>query len=59
MAYGDFEDLKKRTAGDKVLKDKAFNIAMVNKFLIKRLEAVVSLRLQINLLLNLHLKMNN
>ena len=26
MAYGDFKDLKKRTA-DKVLRDKAFNIA--------------------------------
>ena len=27
MTYGDFEDLAKRTASDKVLKDKAFNIA--------------------------------
>ena len=27
MAYGDLKDLKKRTAADKVLKDKAFNIA--------------------------------
>ena len=27
MAYGDFKDLKKRTAADKVLRDKAFNIA--------------------------------
>ena len=27
MAYGDFKDLAKRTASDKVLKDKAFNIA--------------------------------
>ena len=26
MAYGDLKDLKKRTAADKVLKDKAFNI---------------------------------
>ena len=26
MAYGDFKDLKKRTATDKVLRDKAFNI---------------------------------
>ena len=32
MAYGDFEDLKKRTAGDKVLKDKAFNIATDHKY---------------------------
>ena len=27
MAYGDFKDLAKRTAADKVLRDKAFNIA--------------------------------
>ena len=27
MAYGDFEDLARRTASDKVLRDKAFNIA--------------------------------
>ena len=27
VAYGDFKDLAKRTAADKVLRDKAFNIA--------------------------------
>ena len=27
MAYGDFKDLAKRTASDKVLRDKTFNIA--------------------------------
>ena len=27
MAYGDFKDLKRRTASDKVLRDKTFNIA--------------------------------
>ena len=27
MAYGDFKDLTKSTAADKVLRDKAFNIA--------------------------------
>ena len=27
MAYGDFKDLKRRTASDKTLRDKAFNIA--------------------------------
>ena len=27
MAYGDFKGLKKRTAADTVLRDKAFNIA--------------------------------
>ena len=26
MVYGDFKDLTRRTASDKVLKDKAFNI---------------------------------
>ena len=26
MAYGDFKDLPRRTASDKVLRDKAFNI---------------------------------
>ena len=49
MAYGDFKDITRRTAFDKILRDKAFNIAknpkhygyqrglafMVNKFLIK------------------------
>ena len=69
MAYVDF---KKRTAADKVLRDKAFNISKISNmmdikegwplwlidFLIKRLKAVVS-HFQINLLLNLYLKMNN
>ena len=32
MAYGDFKDLKKRTAADKVLRDKAFNIAKGPKY---------------------------
>ena len=27
IAYGDFKDLAKRTASEKVLRDKAFNIA--------------------------------
>ena len=27
MAYGDFKDLNRRTAADKILRDKAFNIA--------------------------------
>ena len=27
MAYGDFNDLTRRTASDKILPDKAFNIA--------------------------------
>ena len=58
MAYGDFKELKKRTAFDKVLRDKAFNIATNPKhdgyqrhlplwfinFLIK-----IPLRFQINL----------
>ena len=32
MVYGDFKDLKKRTAGGKVLRDKAFNIAKNSKY---------------------------
>ena len=32
MAYGDFKDLGKRTASDKVLRDKAFNIAKDPKY---------------------------
>ena len=66
MAYGDFKDLARRATSDKSLRDKAFNIAKNTKydgyqrrfasmvckyFLIKRLEAVVLIRMQINLLL--------
>ena len=32
MSYGDFKDLAKRTAADKVLKNKAFNIAKDPKY---------------------------
>ena len=32
MAYGDFKDLGRRTASDKVLRDKAFNIAKNPKY---------------------------
>ena len=32
MAYGDFKDLKRITASDKILKDKAFNIAKNPKY---------------------------
>ena len=32
MAYRDFKDLKRRTASDKVLRDKAFNIAKNPKY---------------------------
>ena len=32
MAYGDFIDLAKRTAADKALRDKAFNIAKNSKY---------------------------
>ena len=32
MAYRDFKDLAKRTASDKVLRDKAFNIAKNRKY---------------------------
>ena len=32
MTYGEFEDFKKRTASDKILRDKAFNIAKNPKY---------------------------
>ena len=32
MAYGNFKDLSKRTASDKVLRNKAFNIAKNSKY---------------------------
>ena len=32
MAYGDFKDLKRITALDKILRDKAFNIAKSHKY---------------------------
>ena len=32
MAYGDFKDLARRTASDKVLRDKSFNIARNRKY---------------------------
>ena len=32
MAYGDFKDLKRRTASNKILRDKAFNIAKNPKY---------------------------
>ena len=65
MAYGDFKDLAWRTASDKVLRDKAFNIdknpkydgyqtglaSMVHKFLIKS-RGLVVLIMKLN-------KMNN
>ena len=32
MTYGDLKDLARRTASDKVLRDKAFNIAKNSKY---------------------------
>ena len=32
MVYGDFKDIKSRTASDKILRDKAFNIAKNPKY---------------------------
>ena len=32
MSYGDFKDLTRTTASDKILRDKAFNIAKNPKF---------------------------
>ena len=62
MAYGDFKDLNRRKAADKVLRDKAYNIAedpkydghqrglasMVYKYLIKKLLVAV---LKVNIFL--------
>ena len=31
MAYGDFKDIKRRTASDKILRDKTFDIAKTPK----------------------------
>ena len=61
MAYGDFKDLKRRTAPDKILRDMAFNIAKILNmmdikedlllwfinFLIKSPQVAVSLKNQI------------
>ena len=43
IAYGDFKDLAKRTAADKVLRDKAFNIAKDPKYdgYLRRLPSMV------------------
>ena len=68
MAYGDFKDLNKRTADDKVLRDRAFNISknpkydgyqgglasVVYKFFDKKL-LVEPLCMQINLQLKMKL----
>ena len=65
MAYEDFKDLARRAASDKVLRDKAFNIAkdskydgyqrglasMVYKLFGKKSPGVVLICMQINLLL--------
>ena len=61
MVYGDFKDLKRRTASDKILRDKAFNIAknlkydgyqrelpsMIYKFFDKSTQVVVLICMQI------------
>ena len=61
MAYGDSKDLARRTTSDKIVRDKAFNIAknskydgyqrrlasMVYNFLIKFLQVVVLIRMKI------------
>ena len=66
MAYGEFKDLKRRAFSDKVLRDKAFNIAknpkydryqrglasMVYKFLIKSRQILVLLIMILNKIFN-------
>ena len=66
MPYSDFKDIARRTASDKVLRDKAFNIAknpkydgyqtglasVVYKFLIKSSQDVVLLIMRLNKIYN-------
>ena len=66
MAYRDFKDLARRTASDKILRDKAFNIAknpkydryqrglgsMVYNFLIKSRKTMVLLIIRLNKIFN-------
>ena len=64
MAYGDFKDLKRRIASDKILTDKAFNIAKIlnmmvikellwfTNFLIKSQKIVVLLIMRLNKIYN-------
>ena len=60
MAYRDFKDLAKRTAADKFLRDKTFNIAKDPKYdgYQRELASIVVLAVQA-VVLNLCLKMNN
>ena len=37
MAYGDFKDFNRRTASDKVLHDKAFDIAKNPKYVLSKI----------------------
>ena len=68
MASGDFKNLAERTAADKVLKDKAFNVGKDLKYKDQRGSASVVYKLfdkKISgggvtvLQINLYLKMNN
>ena len=73
MDSGDFKDLARKTASDKVLRGKVFNIAknpkydgyqrgltsMVYKFFDKKSEVVVITRMQINLLLIMKNQLKN
>ena len=43
MAYGDFKDLPRRIASDKVLRDKGFNIAQMFKILYGYLRGLASM----------------
>ena len=56
MAYRNFKDLTRRTASDKILRDKAFNIAKIENMmdikvdLLKRFKNFLIKRLQVELL---------
>ena len=64
MGYGDFKGLTKRTAADKVLRDKAFNIAKGPKYdeyqrgLASMVYTFFDKKLQVLVLIP-YLKMNN
>ena len=58
MAYGDFEDLAKRTAANKVLRNKAFNIVKDPKY-DRYQRGLASMVYKSAVVLNLYDKMKN
>ena len=52
MAYGNFKDLARRTASDKVLKDKAFKIDGYQRVLASMVLKIVEVVLLMNQMIN-------